>query len=116
MTRSNISLVSHMIGANANNHTSLKREGELALINQIGNIGVTLVHSGNMYSVHAKENLIDRKLMLGQKFRNFVDQTIHYLHLVEGASEDISEFVANIFQDHQTSKSHCRYRNDWPQR
>ena len=77
-------------------------------MNQIGYIGDTLAHSGNMYSIHAKENVIDKKLMRGQKFRNVVDQTIHYLHLVEGASEDISEFVANTFQDHQTSKSYCR--------
>ena len=49
MTRSNILLVSQMIGANANNQILLKREGELVLMNQIGNIGDTLAHSRNMY-------------------------------------------------------------------
>ena len=116
MIRSSICFVSHVIGENANNQISLKREGKFVLMNHIGNIGDTLAHSGNMYSVRAKENFIDKKLMLGQKFRKFVDQTIHYLHLVEGASEDISEFVANTFQEHQTSKSYCRSRNDWTRR
>jgi len=41
--------------------------------------------------VNAKENFINKTLMQGQQFRNFAHQMIHYLYLVKGKLEDISE-------------------------